>query len=258
MGAKRRIEVIPGEKYGRLTVIKEVEPHVYPSGQKERKILCSCECDGKEIEVLLNSLRRGLTTSCGCYRNENVKKVNKKYNIFEINHNTRVVTGYTLDNRKFYFDENDLPKIEKYCWSIGANGYVRASDNKTNKIILMHRMIMDCPGDMIIDHIDHCRQNNCKSNLRICTYSDNSKNLSIAKNNSYGITGVFYDKRTNKWRANISINKKRMWLGTFDTKEEAAKARYEAELKYFGKYSINYEKLTQQQSNQQPSKQQNT
>ena len=42
------------------------------------------------------------------------------------------------------------------------------------------------------------------------------------------------------------------------TKEEAAKARYEAELELFGKYSPNYEKLTQQQSNQQPSEQQNT
>ena len=59
----------------------------------------------------------------------------------------------------------------------------------------------------------------------------------------------------------LLIDKKYIYLGMFSNKSEAIEARYAAELKYFGEYSPNYEKLTQQQStqsNQQPSEQQNT
>jgi len=54
----KKIEIKPGDKYGRLTILKEIEPHVQPSGQKQRKVLCQCSCENKtRVEVLLNSLR---------------------------------------------------------------------------------------------------------------------------------------------------------------------------------------------------------
>ena len=54
-----------GERYGRLVILE------YHSRGKYRdlKYLCKCDC-GKEKVIYLNSLRRGSTTSCGCYRKE--------------------------------------------------------------------------------------------------------------------------------------------------------------------------------------------
>ena len=58
-----------GEKYGKLTVLKEVEKFTQPSGQTQRGYLCKCEC-GNETVVCAMSLRLGRTKSCGCLRNE--------------------------------------------------------------------------------------------------------------------------------------------------------------------------------------------
>ena len=54
----RRIEVKPGDKYGELKVIREVES----SGK--RQILCKCSC-GQQVTVRLGHLRSGHSTTCG-------------------------------------------------------------------------------------------------------------------------------------------------------------------------------------------------
>ena len=258
---RKKIEVKPGDKYNRLTIIKEVNPYVSPKGEKKRKFLCQCDCGSEPIEVVLNSLRKGITTSCGCYNKEKVLESNKenkkKYNTFHINYRTGVVTGKTEDGKEFYSDVSDIKIVEEYYWNINDKGYVYTMDRKTHKKILMHRLIMNSPTDMVIDHIDHNKINNCKSNLRICSQKDNSRNLLISKNNTSGITGVIWNNENNKWRARITVNGKLIHLGYFETLEEAAKARYDAELLYFGTFSPNYEKLTQNESSQ-PSEQQNT
>lgn len=59
-----------GQVFGRLTVLEELEPKYY--GRRNlpsRRFLCSCECGKKKI-IAMSSLRRGLTTSCGCFRTE--------------------------------------------------------------------------------------------------------------------------------------------------------------------------------------------
>jgi hypothetical protein len=62
---RQKIEVKSGDRYGRLTVIKEVEPTIL----KHRNILCSCDCGNQKI-VIFNNLRNSHTVSCGCIRNE--------------------------------------------------------------------------------------------------------------------------------------------------------------------------------------------
>jgi len=64
--ARQKIEVKTGDKYGRLTIIKEVKNL---NIKNVRFFLCSCEC-GNEKVIILNSLRSGDTKSCGCYRKE--------------------------------------------------------------------------------------------------------------------------------------------------------------------------------------------
>ena len=59
------VSVETGDKYGRLSVIKEVSPYISPSGRRARRVLCLCDC-GKRTSVVLNDLRRENTKSCGC------------------------------------------------------------------------------------------------------------------------------------------------------------------------------------------------
>lgn len=66
---RKKLDII-GERYGRLIVLKEIEPNIYP-----RKFLCKCDC-GKEIETLMSSLRNGNTLSCGCLQRERAHKAN--------------------------------------------------------------------------------------------------------------------------------------------------------------------------------------
>ena len=61
-------------------------------------------------------------------------------------------------------------------------------------------------------------------------------NVSIKKTNKSGITGVFWHKNANKWRAVIAYKNKKIHLGIFDNLEDARKAREDGEIKYFGEF----------------------
>lgn len=54
-----------GNRFGKLSVIKEIEPFRQPSGQTQRGFLCQCDC-GKQTKVRLSQITRGRITSCGC------------------------------------------------------------------------------------------------------------------------------------------------------------------------------------------------
>jgi hypothetical protein len=58
-------------------------------------------------------------------------------------------------------------------------------------------------------------------------------------NNTSGVAGVTWDKKNNKWKAQIHINRKTKYLGLYNTKEEAIEARRQAEIEYFGEFSPN-------------------
>jgi len=70
-----RIEINPGDIYGRLTIIKEVEQNKW--GRRQVEAICSH--DGNIRTYLLNSLRIGVTTSCGCYKSE--IQINKREDV---------------------------------------------------------------------------------------------------------------------------------------------------------------------------------
>jgi hypothetical protein len=92
------------------------------------------------------------------------------------------------------------------------------------------------PRNNDIDHEDRNGLNNKINNLRLATHSDNSKNRSIAENNTSGVTGVTWDKRRGKWQAQLKLNGKHKFLGYYLNIQDAAQARKEGEKKYFGKF----------------------
>lgn len=79
---------------------------------------------------------------------------------------------------------------------------------------------------MDLDHINGVRNDNRIENLRLATRSQNCQNRTrLHIGNTSGTTGVYWDKKQERWRALIGINGRRKHLGRFDTKEDAVEYR---------------------------------
>lgn len=100
--------------------------------------------------------------------------------------------------------------------------------------IMMHREILGLlPGDpRKVDHINGNTFDNRKSNLRVATHAQNCQNSKKRKDNSTGFKGVWKEKRTGRFCAEITAEKIRHRLGTFRTAVEAAAAYRSASLFY--------------------------
>lgn len=99
----------------------------------------------------------------------------------------------------------------------------------------MHNLIKQT--ELYVDHKNHKTTDNRKSNLRIVTNSQNCMNRKLVINNTSGVTGVSWDKKSNKWHSRIGINNKEISLGFFSDFNEAVNVRKQAEQKYHGEYS---------------------
>ena len=165
----------------------------------------------------------------------------KQYNQYMLNLKDEYGTygvGYCSNTRReFYFDMNDYDKIKNYCWieTMKDDRYSipMARDINTGKLIKIHYIV----ADKFFDHVDRNPFNNRKYNLRPATPTENARNHKLRNDNKSGFIGVIWDKENNKWLSYIRVDKKHKNLGRFDNKEEAIKARLEAERKYFGKFA---------------------
>lgn len=93
----------------------------------------------------------------------------------------------------------------------------------------------------VVDHKDRNRANNAFSNLRKATWVENCQNKNIRSDNKSGVTGISFDSARNRWAARIKVGTKYLSLGRHIEKQDAINARLEAELKYFGEFSPNYQ-----------------
>lgn len=133
-------------------------------------------------------------------------------------------------------DDEDFDWLNQWKWYAGNNGKARtmyairmaAVEGKRRKF-RMHREIMNPPDGMEVDHINHNGLDNRRSNLRIVTSSQNSRNTRkprTGRTSKY--KGVTYEKdrvgHVARWRVGIRINGKHKWLGRFRTEVEAARA----------------------------------
>ena len=132
-------------------------------------------------------------------------------------------------------DYEDYVDGYKFCLSKSYVRYSGTKDGLNGK--LLHRIIMGEPEDLVVDHINRDPLDNRRENLRIVTQQENTMNMSMSKRNKSGVPGVSWNKRDNKWLATITSKYKLIYLGCFDNLEGAAKARKDAEMKYFGEFA---------------------
>lgn len=134
-------------------------------------------------------------------------------------------------------DDDDFEKLSKMNWR-NEKGYAKSGGAYNS--VYMHRIIMNPPEDMQIDHINGKTLDNRKCNLRIVTEAQNKYNrckYGGKRKNKSGYKGVWKPKNSNKYTAEIRFNYKKYYLGVFDVPEDAAKAYNEKAIELFGEYA---------------------
>ena len=217
----------------KLTVLSRADDYITKTGKHQARYLCSCSCgSGKSVIASSSAIQRGKIKSCGCIRHI------RKRNVYDLTGEYGI--GYcTNTGNPFYFDLEDYDKIKEYSWLevvYGKSEYheVRTTvSTKPRKSLRLHQVICG----ITCDHIDRNPLNNRRNNLRLATVTENNRNRSLFRNNTSGVIGVTFEPRRDGWRARIHYEQKRYELGVFKEKEDAIKARLQAEAKYYKEFA---------------------
>ncbi len=146
---------------------------------------------------------------------------------------------YTLVDDEFF------EWLNQWKWSAWKNPYTKSfyavrtdySGNKPLKIY-MHRLIMNNPKKLLVDHKNHNTLLNTKKNLRIATASQNQANGQKRPNNKTGFKGVSWYVHAKKFAAGIRKNGKHIHLGLFLSAKEAGDAYDTAAKDLFGEFAL--------------------
>jgi hypothetical protein len=151
-------------------------------------------------------------------------------------------TVIAIHGEEILVDDEDFEMVIKYRWHISSKGYATCSVKLPNGkygVQRMHRMILglDHGDPRQGDHRDRSKKlDNRRQNLRICTRSQNQMNRgkpSGFRNPMKGVTRT----RSGRWMAQITMQRKHHYLGTFSTAEEAHAEYRKAAAQMFGEFA---------------------
>ncbi len=196
-----------GQKFGKLIVLFE-------KGKSSGHITWQCRCDcGNEIVVTTNSLRTGSTSSCGCYRKKVTKEKFTKHGKYK--DSTFRVWQSMLDR----------------CYNSNSSNYKNYGGRgikvyrKWWKFKNFYKDMGDKPKSLTLERIDNdgdYRPSNCKW----ATRQEQSCNTRAK--------GYRWNKQRQKWEVQITANYQKIYIGLYNTEEEARKTYLEAKERYHG------------------------
>ena len=154
------------------------------------------------------------------------------------------VTFVPVGDRYAEIDAEDYAIVSRFKWRLLRGAIIYAVHTYRNHgkccALLMHRLVVNIPEYAFTDHRNHDGLDNRKSNLREATFSQNMQNRRTWNTpKASRFKGV--SKNSGKWRARIRLNKKEIFIGNFNTEEEAAIAYNQAAKQYFGEFACTVE-----------------
>ncbi|WP_173934287.1 AP2 domain-containing protein [Chelativorans sp. Marseille-P2723] len=121
-----------------------------------------------------------------------------------------------------------------------ARGLVYARTKIDGRAVGMHRVIMNAPKGILVDHKNRNTLDNRRCNLRLATSQQNNANKSF-QSRKFSYRGVLQTRSQKSYGAQIRVNRKLIYLGSYPTIEEAARAYDAAATRYFGEFaSLNF------------------
>jgi hypothetical protein len=206
---------LTGKKFGRLIAQEVCGKNC--NGNTLWK--CHCEC-GNYKTIRGSSLVSGYTKSCGCLQKEAIRKlltVHGKSRTTEYSTYIHMLDRCYNEANLSYRDYGGRGITVCPRWRESFENFVADMGNKPSPKHSLDR----------INNGGNYEPNNC----RWATQTVQNINRRPRKNSS-GYTGVVWDKDRNKWASAINVHRKTIHLGRFANKEDAIKARKEAEIKY--------------------------
>lgn len=153
---------------------------------------------------------------------------------------------------KAVVDQVDLGLVSrhKWCASRGHNTFYALANwtkpDGSRTMVKLHRLIMGAQSGELVDHRDRNGLNNRRSNLRLCSPSQNGGNAGTSRRNKSGYRGVFWDAQLNRWRAYIEIDRHRRHLGLYDDPWEAAQVYNATARDAWGEFAYQNERIVTQ------------
>lgn len=129
--------------------------------------------------------------------------------------------------------------LSKPCGCVTSYGYLCVGLRTITYSV--HRLIWKLVYGTEPQHIDHLngrRADNRIANLRAVTRNQNNRNIGVTKANSVGYIGIRFDKRYGKWTSQIKMNRKAIYVGSFESKMEAVIAYNTAAIALHGDSAI--------------------
>lgn len=204
---------LTGKTFNRLTVIA----YSHKSHKNENHWLCSCVCGNNHI-VSTHHLVSGKIKSCGCLLIE-TRKNNAKHGMV----NEPIYARWNAMKRRCN-DKNNM--------TYGGRG-ISYDESWEDFINFYNDMHEGFDESLELDRID-VEKDYSKENCRWVTHSENNYNKTKQSNNVSGKTGVNFHKESRKYRAYITKDRKQIYLGLFETLDEAIEARKIAEIEVYG------------------------
>lgn len=135
-------------------------------------------------------------------------------------------------------DDGDYEWLNQWKWLFTNRCAARATyitGNGKQTWVHMHRLIMNCPEGMEVDHINRNPLDNRRKNLRIATHQQNSFN-----HPGFGIRGI--TKVTNRplkkpYCVRLMINGKNLYLGYYATIKEAREVWKKEARRHYGQFA---------------------
>jgi hypothetical protein len=141
-------------------------------------------------------------------------------------------------------DDEDLDCVSRFSWQ----AYPKERGNRTyyyakarllidgrKRLVSMQRFLMDYPQGLVVDHKNHDTLDNRRSNLRVCTRSQNQGNA--LKRPGTRFKGVSREHTSKRWKAVIQCENRTYRIGTFEREDEAASAYNKKAIELFGEFA---------------------
>lgn len=140
-------------------------------------------------------------------------------------------------------DDEDFEQVSPYRWLRGGQGkhvYARRTITRDGRQTaeFLHTFLT---GWSLVDHINHDGLDNRRCNLRPATHAENRRNM-LKRTMRSGRPSLSQYKgvapKRQKWRAQIVVDRKEIYLGVFSSEEEAAHAYDKAARQYHGEFAL--------------------
>ncbi len=147
------------------------------------------------------------------------------------------------DGTQCLVDDCDYGRVNQYRWRLDSSGrYVsrKKRDNGKDASVYLHREILGvCDSATYVDHVDRNPLNNLRSNLRVCSNSQNQANRTIVfRKHKRQFKGVYWRPKKKAWVAEITCQNIRHYLGYFKDEIEAAVAYNQKAIELFGDFAL--------------------